>query len=134
MGAPGENDHNGPMAKGSLILLLMDDLTLEEINNMTPNQITELKQQKSEELNNMTLNQIKELKEKKTQEQNNMTLGEFREKNQEMHKISAILGMGQGKFGFGKGLGKMMQGDESMRGGSCAKANQGESKPEMSKN
>ena len=65
------------------ISLLMDDLKVDKLNNMTLNQIEDLKQQKMEELNNMTLNQIKELQESKIQEQNNMTLSELRAKNQE---------------------------------------------------
>lgn len=87
-------DHRGLETKGSLILLLSDDLNVDKLNNMTINQIKDMKQQKFDELNNMTIGQIKALKEKKIQEQDNLTVKEFRTKNQEMHKLSSILGLG----------------------------------------
>ena len=89
------NTRNGHIGQGSLIFLLMDDLKVDKLNNMTLNQIEDLKQQRMEELNNMTLNQIKELQESKIQEQNNMTLSELRAKNQESHQISMIMGFRQ---------------------------------------
>lgn len=56
--------------------LLADNLTAEELNNMTLAQIKELKQKEMQKLNNMTPAQIKELKQ---QARNNTTFGEARE-------------------------------------------------------
>jgi hypothetical protein len=111
------NTRNGHGDEGSLILLLIDDLKVDKLNNMTLNQIKDLKQQKMEELNNMTLNQIKELQESKIQEQNNMTVGELWTKNQEFHQISMIMGLGKNRA-------EMMHRDEAGKNGSCSMTNQ----------
>ena len=55
----------------------MDNLTVDELNNMTLNQIKDLQQKKMQELGNMTLNQIREMNQKEMQAQNNMTLNEL---------------------------------------------------------
>jgi len=44
-----------------------------------------------DELNNLTLNQINELRQKRMQEQNNMTWSELKEENQRIRQISQIL-------------------------------------------
>jgi hypothetical protein len=76
----------------SPILLLMDDLTVEDLNNMTLNQIKDLSAKKMLELENMTLNQIKELQEKKVQERDNMTLSQLKDENKNMQQMARILG------------------------------------------
>ena len=112
------NTRNGHNGQGSLIFLLMDDLKVDKLNNMTLNQIEDLKQQRMEELKNLTLNQIKELQENKIQEQNNMTLSELRAKNQESHQISMIMGLGN--------PGRMMHRDEAGNDGCGSMINQEE--------
>jgi hypothetical protein len=58
--------------------LLMDNLTEEELNNMTLAEIKELEQKKMEELNNMTLAEIEELWQQKRDELDNTTLKELK--------------------------------------------------------
>ena len=67
----------GPNAHGFMLPMRMDNLTAEELNNMTLNQIKDLQQKKMQELGNMTLNQIREMNQKEMQAQNNMTLNEL---------------------------------------------------------
>jgi hypothetical protein len=59
--------------------LLMENLTEEELNNMTLAEIKELGQKKIQELNNMTLAEIEGLKQQKRNELENMTLAELKE-------------------------------------------------------
>lgn len=59
--------------------LLMDDLTEEEIENMTLAEINEMRQQKMEEFRNMTAEEIESLREEKRAEMENMTIAELRE-------------------------------------------------------
>jgi hypothetical protein len=65
------------MGNGFPLLMPMDNLTVDELNNMTLNQIKDLQQKKMQELGNMTLNQIREMNQKQMQAQNNMTLNEL---------------------------------------------------------
>jgi hypothetical protein len=67
----------GPDAHGFMLPMPMDNLTEDELNNMTLNQIKDLQQKKMQELGNMTLNQIREMNQKQMQAQNNMTLNEL---------------------------------------------------------
>ena len=67
----------GQDAHGFMPLMPMDNLTVDELNNMTLNQIKDLQQKKMQELGNMTLNQIREMNQKQIQAQNNMTLNEL---------------------------------------------------------
>jgi hypothetical protein len=103
IGRPGQKGigccGRGCMARDSLILL-MDDLTVDKLNNMTLSQIRELEQKKIEERNNMTLGQIRELEQKKMEERNNMTLGELREEAKEQRQIAALLGSGAFRGGI----------------------------------
>ncbi len=69
--------NHGQDAHGFQLLMRMDNLTVDELNNMTLNQIKDLQQKKMQELGNMTLNQIRELNQKEMQAQNNMTLNEL---------------------------------------------------------
>jgi len=88
-------DHDGAMAWGmprsTLILLLMDDLSVDKLNNMTAEQIEVLRQKNMDELNNMTANQIHELQQKRMQEQDNMTLNELKEESRRIRQISEIM-------------------------------------------
>jgi len=73
-------------------LLLMDDITADQLGNMTLNQIRALKQEKMNELGNMTLGQIRLLEQQKMQERNNMTFGELKNKEQERREVARIIG------------------------------------------
>jgi len=73
----------GPEVGPGGVWLLMDDLTQEELDNMTLAEIRELREKKRAELENMTLAEIRELKEKKIAEMNNTTLAEMRGKYME---------------------------------------------------
>ena len=88
-------DH-GPDAHGFLLLMRMDNLTVDKLNNMTLNQIKDLQQKKMQELGNMTLNQIRELNQKEMQAQNNMTLNELRAKEGNMPGMGRF--MDEGRF------------------------------------
>ena len=70
-----------PHMMGFAPFMMMDDLSEEELNNMTIAEIRDLKQQKMQEMENMTLGQIKELQQKTMQERmdklNNTTLGDL---------------------------------------------------------
>lgn len=85
-------------------LLLADDVTDEELNNMTLAEIKALKQQKIQELQNMTPAEIQELREMKRQELENMTLSEI----QDMRPGRAFRGqdmVGHGTAGYFGGFG-----------------------------
>jgi hypothetical protein len=88
-------DH-GSDAHGFLLLMRMDNLTVDKLNNMTLNQIKDLQQKKMQELGNMTLNQIRELNQKEMQAQNNMTLNELRAKEGNMPEMGRF--MDEGRF------------------------------------
>ncbi len=88
---------NGPaMAWGStrnpLLLMMMDDLSVDTLNNMTLSQIEELQQTKLNELHNMTLNQIRGMLQTKMDAQSNMTLKELRKEDQKLWQIAGIIG------------------------------------------
>jgi hypothetical protein len=105
MGAfSGKDDNSGRCDKAfqgmrgaSPIMLLVDDLKVEDLGNMTINQIKDLSEKKMQELDNMTLNQITQLQEKKVQERDNLTLNQLKEENKNMRQMAQILGMA----GFG---------------------------------
>ncbi len=90
----------GPNAHGFSLLLQMDNLTVDKLNNMTLNQITDLQKKKMQELGNMTLNQIREMNQKQMQAQNNMTLNELMAKQGNMPGIMPGMGgfMDGGRF------------------------------------
>jgi uncharacterized protein YqfB (UPF0267 family) len=72
--------NNYPMMRGfGDAFLLMDDLTEEEIENMTLAEINEMRQQKMDEFRNMTAEEIESLREEKRAEMENMTIAELRE-------------------------------------------------------
>ena len=72
-------------------MLLIDDLTVDDLGNMTVNQIKDLSEKKMQEMENMTLNQIKQLQEKKVAQRDNMTLNQLKEENKNMRQIAEIL-------------------------------------------
>ncbi len=77
-------------------MLLVDDATRENFDNMTKNQIKTLQEQKNAELNNMTLAQIDELRQKQMEKLGNMTLAQIRNM-----KMDMMGGMGFGMMGEG---------------------------------
>jgi hypothetical protein len=85
----------GQRSGESPLFLLMDDVTADQLGNMTLNEIKALKQKKMTELDNMTIGQIKALEQKKLQELNNMTVGEFSRMENEQREISRIIGFVQ---------------------------------------
>ena len=90
------------MARASPIMLLIDDLTVEDLGNMTVNQIKDLSEKKMQELDNMTLTEVKLLQDKKVQERNNMTLNQLEEENKNMRQIAEILeGLGSKRHEHG---------------------------------
>jgi hypothetical protein len=101
----GQNDKSGGcdkapqgMAKATPVLLLIDDLTVADLGNMTVNQIKDLSQKKMQELDNMTLAEVKQLQDKKVQERNNLTLNQLKEENKNMRQMAKIFGWA----GFGR--------------------------------
>jgi len=91
-GRNSDESRQGPMGYGFSLLMQMDDLTMNELNNMTLNQIKELQQKKMQELGNMTLNEINELRQKKMQALNNMTLNELMETQGIMPGMGGFMG------------------------------------------
>ncbi len=94
----GQNDKCGGCDKASMgmrgaspIMLLIDDLTVDDLGNMTVNQIKDLSEKKMQEMENMTLNQIKQLQDKKAAERDNLTLNQLKEENKNMRQIAEIL-------------------------------------------
>lgn len=73
------------------MILLMGDLTMDDLSNMTLNEIKDLAQTKMQELDNMTLAQIKELETAQVQTTENLTLAEVKEENRDMHQMERIL-------------------------------------------
>ncbi len=88
-GGPNYGPNYGTNARGFLPLMRMDNLTVDKLNNMTLNQIEDLRQKTMQELGNMTLNQIREMNQKEIQARNNMTLNEL------MAKEGNMPGMGR---------------------------------------
>jgi hypothetical protein len=65
-------------------MLLVDDATRENFDNMTLKQIKDLREAKTNELSNMTAAQIQELHQKQMDKLNNMTLAQIRKMNMGM--------------------------------------------------
>lgn len=88
---------------GSMWMLLVDDATRDNLQNMTLSEIGELRQQKIEELENMTLAEIQDLREQKIQELQSMTLAELKEQRPQMGgRGGPSMGFG---FGYARGYG-----------------------------
>jgi len=84
---------------GGMWMLLVDDATRNDLENMTLAQIDELRQQKVQELENMTISEIRGLSEQKVQELENMTLSEIKEQR---HRMNGHVGLFMG-FSFARG-------------------------------
>jgi uncharacterized protein YdeI (BOF family) len=82
-------------------MLLVDDATRENFDNMTLNQIKELQEQKNAQLNNMTLAQIDELRQKQMEKLNNMTLAQIKEMKKDRMGENGPGMMGDGMMGNG---------------------------------
>ena len=88
----GSDDGMGRM-RGNPATLLMDDMDLEDLSNMTVAQVRDLIQTKMQELDNMTLSQIKQLELERMQKRENMTLSELKEENGKRQEMAGILGL-----------------------------------------
>lgn len=95
----------GPEMRPGGVWLLMDDITQEDLENMTLAEIRELRESKRAELENMTLAEIRALKEKRLAEMENTTLAEMRGKGYTECPYWPM-GGAQGPMG-GPGYGKM---------------------------
>lgn len=71
--------------------LLMDDMTVADLENMTLNQIRALAQEKTQELNNMTLSEVNQIVQTRLSKSDNMTLSMFKEYARNMRQMSRIL-------------------------------------------
>ncbi|UEC43483.1 MAG: exported protein of unknown function [Methanothrix sp.] len=78
---------------GLNVCLLLTDLTAEDLEGMTEEEIEALREEKTAELDNMTLAEIEALKEDKRGEMENMTLAELREDRE----VCALMGSGVGR-------------------------------------
>jgi hypothetical protein len=81
------------MFRGNPAALLMEDMDVEDLSNMTVSQVRDLIQTKMQELDNMTLSQIKQLKLERMQKMENMTLSELKEENGKRQEMAGILGL-----------------------------------------
>ena len=68
---------SGTLGRGFSPLLLMDEISLEELGEMSLNQILDLYDQKVDELERMTINELREQWRKSMEAQSNMTLNEL---------------------------------------------------------
>ncbi len=107
-------------------MLLVDDATRENFDNMTLNQIKELREEKTAQLNNMTLSQIDELQQKQKEKLGNMTLAQIRDM-----KMDRMGEMGPGMMSNGMmqrgmmGQGENCQGmDGGQAGNGCESGSQ----------
>ena len=90
----GPDDGTGRnMFRGNSAALLMDDMSVEDLSNMTVAQVRDLIQTKMQEMDNMTLSQIKQLKVERMQKMENMTLSELKEENGKRQEMAGILGL-----------------------------------------
>lgn len=104
-------------------MLLVDDATRDNFDNMTLNQIKQLREEKTAQLNNMTMAQIDELRQKQMDKLNNMTLAQIREmKKDHMGEMGPGM-MGNGMMGMNDQR-PMGQG-ENCQGMNCGQAGNG---------
>lgn len=94
-------------------MLLVDDATRENFDNMTLKQIKDLREAKMNELSNMTAAQVQELNQKHMDMLNNMTLSQIRKMNMEMMGLEMMVDspMDRGNMQqaqMGQGMGKDM--------------------------
>ncbi|MEI6102469.1 MAG: hypothetical protein WCP70_00825 [Methanothrix sp.] len=107
-------------------MLLVDDATRENFDNMTLNQIKELQEQKMAELNNMTMAQIDELRQKQMEKLGNMTLAQIKEMKKDRMGENGPGMMGNGMMGMND-QGPMGQGENCQGMGSGQAGNGRES-------
>jgi hypothetical protein len=112
-------------------MLLVDDATRENFDNMTLNQIRELREEKTAQLNNMTLAQIDELRQKQMEKISNMTLAQIRDMKMDRRGEMGHGMMGNGMMGPGMndqgpmGQGRNCQGmDNGQAGNGCESCGQ----------
>jgi hypothetical protein len=100
-------------------MLLVDDATRENFDNMTLNQIKKLHEEKNAQLNNMTFAQIDELRQKQMDKLGNMTLAQIKKMGDGMmdHKMRGMndqgpmgKGMDNGQAGNGREAGNQQRG------------------------
>jgi hypothetical protein len=72
-------------------VLLMDDMTVADLENMTLNEIRALAQEKTQELNNMTQSEVDLLVQTRLSKSDNMTLSMFKEDARNMRQMARIL-------------------------------------------
>jgi len=72
-------------------VLLMDNLTADDLQNMTLNEIRSLVQEKTRELDNMTLFEVRQIEKTKFSERENMTLFDLKNENRNMRRMSRII-------------------------------------------
>ena len=72
-------------------VLLMDDMTVADLKNMTLNEIKALAQEKTQELNNMTRPEVNQLVQTRLSESDNMTLSMFKDYAKNMRQMARIL-------------------------------------------
>jgi hypothetical protein len=103
-GPCGFGDFGGPQNW----MLLVDDATRENLENMTLNQIKELRDEKTAQINNMTLAQIDELSKKQMEKLNNMTLAQIKEMKMGFKEMCpGMMGHGMMNHGMMGGQGEM---------------------------
>ena len=108
------NAPNGTPFMGE-IGLLVTDLTVEDVEGMTPAEIEEMKVGLAEELDGMTLSEIEDLKEERRAEMENMTLAELNDQRE----VMSLLGLGGGHHNGpdnGPGNGQRMAGQGGFEG------------------
>ena len=81
------------MFRGNPAALLMEDMDVEDLSNMTVSQVRDLIQTKMQELDNMTLSQIKQLNLENGQKMENMTLSELKEEKKNRQEVAGILSL-----------------------------------------
>lgn len=81
----------GFLTLGSSALLLMDDVTVKELGEMSLNEILDLNEKKTREMDNMTLNEIRDLWQKKVEAQNNLTINELIDEARDMQAKEGII-------------------------------------------
>ncbi|OPY49142.1 MAG: hypothetical protein A4E49_03223 [Methanosaeta sp. PtaU1.Bin112] len=110
---------NGSLEKGGFgghngWMLLVDDATRANFDNMTLNQFKELRDEKIAELENMTVAQIEELHKKQMEKLGNMTLAQIR-----AMRMDRMGGMGPGMMDDGMMLRGMNRNGPLGQDGNC---------------
>ena len=72
-------------------VLLMDDLTADDLQNMTLKEIRSLAQEKTQELDNMTLSEVRQIVKTRLSDRDNMTLFDLKKDTRNMRQMSRII-------------------------------------------